>query len=367
MSRVRVVKTANKEDLSSFKVLGQMFEKIAGVHNRAEPDIVGPKLSEAYNMIVGWLNTLKILVDSKIIHMVAIYANEIPNITGFIEFATDELKLDLSHKYTSSDVFDELAFYQAQLSEDAATIEKIESDLFDKYKALKDSKTVMNIISTCKQLLPYGSSLFAASQMDRTRISKYSRYHPDNLEEPLPKGDIRFMNELGSLKPLCFAPMIDFKFIWVDGRMDKTRRKFLLDFLFNIYYRGITLFDILTSPDVDTGKLSQLFMDAIQAMKKKLNGYDRAFELIEKAADMLTRKFNTYYRESQRNGGNSAVFFESFIIDVAASQSEDLIASAQLKRLADKMKELTMQSPDYQNNEVVQKLVNILSTAVNTI
>lgn len=361
MSKVKVVKKASKEDMHSFKELGQMFEKIAGVHGRAEPDVVGPKIAAAYNFVAGWLRTLKVFVESKLVQMVQIYDTELPHIEEFITAAVAELEIDINHKYVVSDMFPEIEFYQAQLNGDVEAVSRIEEKLFAKYTALKDSTTVMNIVNTVAQLTPYAGSLFAAAALEESRISHYSRYHPANREGPVPNGDIRFLNSVESLKPLYFAPVIDFKFIWMNGQMDKTRRKFLLDFLFNIYYRGTTLFDLLISPDVDVAKLSQLFMDAIHSMKKRLSGYDRAFALIESAADTLAKRFNVYYRNSQRNGSNPAVFFEDFAIDFAKSiQGEDPIASSQLKKLAAKMRDLTMQTAEYQRDDTLQKLVNIM-------
>ena len=111
-------------------------------------------------------------------------------------------------------------------------------------------------------------------------------------------------------------------------------------------------------------KLSQLFIEAIASAKKRLPGFDQAFKVIESATSLLERRFNDYYRDSVRNNKNSVVFVEDFIFDLA-NESTDAVAKAQLKKLAAKLKDMILQSPDYKDNQTVQALVKLMDGAIS--
>ncbi len=364
MSKVKQIKIQDKEGIENFKEIGEILNQMTGMHDKAEPEIVIPKMVEIYNFLAEYMRTLQTLLKTRIVQDVDIYSSN-SDIQKYIEKSCKELGLDLTKKeYVTKDIFDEVKFYEAQLAGDEKYIEKCQKNLFAAYKKLKESVTIRHVIATCGHLKNFEIQLLSTHSLENMPISAHSRYHPKRYTKKEIKPDWGFIEGLMQFQPLSFADCIDFKFLWIQSNMSKSKRKFLVGILFNLYIYGSMIFDIMTSPDIDTRKLSELFIEAIKSAKKKLPGFDKAFKIIESATELLDRKFNDYYRDSVRNNKNSMVFVENFILDLA-NENTDAVSRAQLKKLAGKLKEMISQSPDYKNNQSVQTLVNLMDKAMS--
>lgn len=364
MSKVKQIKIQDKESIENFKEIGDIMDQLTGMHGKAEPEIVIPKIIEIYNYVIDYFRTLQMLLNTNIIQDVELYLynNDIQN---FILHGCAELEIDLAKKSFNFE-FSEKQFYEAQLKNDTKYIENLQKQLFEKYKKLKESNTIKHIIATCGHLKNFETALLSTHSLDNIKISEQSRYHPKRMKKKETKPNWGFIEELSNFHPLSYAKCIDFKFLWIQSSITKSKRKLLVGVLFNLYIYGSMIFDIMTSPDIDTKKLSELFIEAISAAKKRLPGFEKAFKIIESATDLLDRKFNDYYRDSVRNNKNSMVFIEDFICDLA-DENTDAVSRAQLKKLAFKLKEMISQSPDYKNNPSVQTLVVLMDKAINQI
>jgi hypothetical protein len=365
MSRVQVKQ--KKKHLDNYKELSVIFEQMTGIHDQAEPHIVVPKIVEVYNEIVKYIRVLQLFIKTEIIQQTKIY--KVADIEKFIQMAVDELAIDLSIKeYTECHLFPNIIdFYKAQIENNAAKIESYQKGIFTKYNKIKESETLKSIIETCGNLKPYAQSLFSVNNVAQEKISEHSRYHSKyQKDKKETKPDWDFIINLHRLCPFSYAPLIDIKFLWIQQYMDKTRRKLLLSTIFKIYLYGSSIFDITTSPDIDTSKLSELFIAAISSAKSQLTGFDAAFKIIEGASDLLNRKFNDYYRDSLRNNKNSMVFFEDFFADLA-SENTDAASKVQLKQLAVKLKEMISQLPEFKNDKTVQTLIQLMDRAVTQV
>lgn len=353
------------ESMEGFKDIGNLLNQMTGMYEQADPDIVSPKIVEIYNYILDYLKNLKIFVASRIIQDCVMFS--VADIESFVKLAEEELGIDTTKKvYETHDVFKDLiTFYQAQVTGNAAVIEKYQKDLFQRYTFIKESRTIQNIIATSGNLKPYSTSLLSTVNLPNAKISEHSRYHPKHAASAAKsrKPDWSFIGELHRMQPLAFAESIDFKFLWIHRTTDKSKRKMVVNVLANLYLTGSNIFDIITSPDIDTRKLSQLFVEAINAAKSRMPGFDKAFKIIESATDLLDRKFNEYYRESLKNGKNSTVFIENFICDLA-NDSADAVTKSQLRKLAAKLKDMIGQTPDYKNNQSLQMLVTLMDKFV---
>jgi hypothetical protein len=364
MSRVTV--RTKKKGLDNYKELNEIFEQMTGIHEQAEPHIVVPKIVEIYNELLKYIRVLQLFMRTEIVQQTKIY--KIDDIELFIKNAVAELNIDLSIKeYTDCHLFpDIIDLYKAQMENNAAKIEAYQKHIFERYAEIKNSETIKKIIETCGNLKPYSQSLFSINNVDHEKISEHSRYHSKYGTRKEHKPDWDFISDLHRLCPFSYAPLIDVKFLWIQKYMDKTHRKLLLSTLFKVYLYGSFIFDITTSPDIDTAKLSELFIAAISSAKAQLQGFDSAFKIIEGASDLLNRRFNDYYRDSLKNGKNSMVFFEDFFSDLA-KETTSAASQVQLKQLAVKLKDMISQLPEYKSDKTVQTLVQLMNKAVEQI
>lgn len=367
MSKVKQVKIA-KQDLGNYKELGELLDQMTGIHEDADPDIVIPKIVEIKNYVLKYLKILNSFVKSDLLGSTQIYdSNEIQK---FIDESSAEIGIDLGiRSYNSADIFPDLiTYYQAQMEGRSEFIDNYRKTLFTQYKVIKESKTVQHIVATCGMLKPHNTSLISCHQEEFSKLgmSEHSRYHPKHYTpKKVVKPDWNFMNDLQRLKPLSFSKDIDLKYVWIHRNVCKVKRRYVLKFMFYLYMYGSIIFDITTSPDIDTRKLSELFIEAIKAAKAKMPGFDKAFKIIESATDLLDRKFNEYYRESVRNNKNSGVFFENFVLDLAV-ENTDAVSRMQLKQLAAKLRDMISQSPGCQNNQSIQTLVSLMGNAIDS-
>ncbi len=366
MSKVKQVKIA-KQDLGNYKELGELLDQMTGMHEEADPDIVIPKIVEIKNCVLRYLKVLNSFVKSDLLGSTVYDSEEIRN---FVADSSAELEIDvLVRSYTSADIFPDLiTYYQAQMEGRTEVVDSYRKKLFAQYKKIKESKAVQHIVATCGSLKQHNASLISCHQEEFSKldISEHSRYHSKHYSpKKVMKPDWNFINELQRMQPLSFSKVIDFKYIWIHRNICKTKRRYVLKFLFYIYMYGSIIFDITTSPDIDTRKLSELFIEAIKAAKAKMPGFDKAFKIIESATDLLDRKFNEYYRESVRNNKNSGVFFENFVLDLAV-ENTDAVSRMQLKQLAAKLRDMISQTPGCQNNQSIQTLVSLMGSAIDS-
>lgn len=99
-----------------------------------------------------------------------------------------------------------------------------------------------------------------------------------------------------------------------------------------LYITTQDIYSIVTSPDVDIDKLSELIIKAITAAKKQIPRCDKAFRLIENSVDMLKNGMSTYYKDFVASG-NPAIIFENFINDISNDIHIDSQTLGQFKRI----------------------------------
>ncbi len=99
-----------------------------------------------------------------------------------------------------------------------------------------------------------------------------------------------------------------------------------------LYITTQDIYNIVTTPDVDIEKLSELIIKAISAAKKQVPRCDKAFRLIENSVDMLKNGMSTYYKDFVASG-NPAVIFENFINDISNDLHIDTQTMSQFKRI----------------------------------
>lgn len=99
-----------------------------------------------------------------------------------------------------------------------------------------------------------------------------------------------------------------------------------------LYITTQDIYSVVTTPDVDIDKLSELIIVAITAAKKQVPRCDKAFRLIENSVDMLKTGMSSYYKDFVASG-NPAIIFENFINDISSDLNIDTQTLMQFKRI----------------------------------
>jgi hypothetical protein len=99
-----------------------------------------------------------------------------------------------------------------------------------------------------------------------------------------------------------------------------------------LYITTQDIYNIVSSPDVDIDKLSELIVQAIGAAKKQIPRCDKAFRLIENSVDLLKNGMSSYYKDFVASG-NPVVIFENFINDLSGDLHIDTQTMGQFKRI----------------------------------
>ncbi len=110
-------------------------------------------------------------------------------------------------------------------------------------------------------------------------------------------------------------------FMWTANPPAKVK-KFILIFLHQIYRTTRELCELLTKPDIDIARFSELLVKCISFAKKEIPNCDDAFERIEKAVTLLQDNFGGYYRDFLKTE-NPSVIFTTFIEDVSKKQKKN--------------------------------------------
>jgi hypothetical protein len=99
-----------------------------------------------------------------------------------------------------------------------------------------------------------------------------------------------------------------------------------------LYITTQDIYSIVTTPNVDIEKQSDLIIIAIFAAKKQVPRCDKAFRLIKSSVDMLKTGMSTYYKDLVASG-NPAIIIENFINDLSNDLHIDTQTLCQFKRI----------------------------------
>jgi len=269
--------------------VNDMFNQLLGNEDSLDIEIVKDKynklkneIEKVYKLLESFKKTiyLKVLKDLDNINMY------IKNIDGFIE--------------------------------DAKTIipDHIEDDkLIRHYLNIKENKIIKDSINICKNLIIYKKYI-----EDNEKLN-------DNFIKSSKTKELQIF-------PFC---NFDIKTIYYYNKIDNSVKKYLLIFLNMIYTATYEIYNIITSPDIDISKFSNIIIESIKKSQKMIPRAGRAFKKIEQSVQMLQDNFASYYQDMVQLK-SPEVLLESFVQDVARSDDSengvDLELAQQFKRIA---------------------------------
>lgn len=215
--------------------------------------------------------------------------------------------------------FSNINFYKTNMENfilDAKSIfpEDIEDhDLIRHYLSVKENKIVKDCIHICKNLIIY---------------KKYIEDN-ENLSDNFIKSSKTY--EL-KIFPFCD---FDIKFIYKFSKIDESIKKYILIFLNMLYTTTYDIYQVITTPDIDISKFSEIIINSISQAKKMIPRANKAFRKIEESIELLQNNFGGYYKDFISTK-NPSIIIENFILDVSKEQNEnvDLELARQFKKIA---------------------------------
>ena len=266
--------------------ISDLFNQLLGDEKSLDINIIRDKymklktnIERIYKLLESFHNTIYVKVISNIIDT-TLYKQ---NIQGFIEDCKDLVKHDIP-----------------------------DQKLIHYYKMLKEHKVVKDCVYMCKILIRY---------------KKYIEDN-DNLSDSFIKSSK--MHDF-LIFPFC---NFDIKTIYTHIKIDESISKYLLIFLNMLYKTSYEIFEIITSPDIDISKFSDIIIQSIQQAKKMIPRAGKAFRKIEESVELLKNNFQNYYKDFISTK-NPTIILENFILDCSKENGDDidLDLARQFKRI----------------------------------
>lgn len=267
--------------------MADMFNQLLGDEKSLDINIIKDKymkLKTNVERLYRLLESFKKTIYIKVLTSVPNIALYIKNIENFIE--------DAQHTFPEN-------------IEDA--------NLIRFYLNIKDHKVIKDCIHICKNLIIY---------------KKYIENN-ENLSDSFIRSS---KNREIKIFPFCD---FDLKFVYLFQKIDPSITKYILIFLNMVYNTTYEIYQIITSPDVDISKFSEIIISSIAQAKKMIPRAGKAFKKIEESVELLQNNFGGYYKDFISTK-NPSIIIENFILDVSKDQNEniDLDLARQFKKIA---------------------------------
>lgn len=312
-------KGTTREDVNS---LNAMFDQLTGVKD-ADPEIIIPKLVDLKNMIRRLYKVYSILIEFKEFHKIfPEYMQQLKATSEFFIKLMDDHDID-----------------EKKLSEEEPYFEMESSKVNELYVKLKDSDEVKSLVVASGNLNPFKKYL----QDEKNLSDSFIKKEPGVNFTPV---------------PFC---EINLKKIWSSDRCGTMVKKFLLTILHKTYAIGYSIYDNITSPNIDIKEFSTVLVESIKSIRKQVPRCDKAFDMIAESVTMLEKKFKGYYKTSVE-ASNPSLIIESFIVDVSVSHKSNAAITGQFRRIISFMKKKAQGN----NDPRVKKLFKILNNQFKT-
>lgn len=174
---------------------------------------------------------------------------------------------------------------------------------------------------------------------------------------------------LVTLPGLSFVPFkftkLDLKHIWDNERTTPAIKNYCLATIRILFRRSKEVYTLVTSPDVDTKRLSVAILGSIGKVKSlpQLNRCGKAFNKILESVDLLETNFTDYYRDMV-SSKNPNTIIENFVMDVSKGPGMDAELMRQFRVIFTFYKK---QASEKVKDPKMQKLFESLGEKINLI
>ena len=212
----------------------------------------------------------------------------------------------------------------------------------DDYKVLGAENHIKQIILVCKELVDHKHYI---------------------LEKPASDKWITSAAGL-SYEPFAFTKL-DLKGIWLDPKCSPSIKKYILMAIQILFQRCSEVYELKTSPDIDSKAFSEAIVKSIEKIKTipQLSRCKRAFKQIAESVSLLETNFQDYYRDMS-SSGNPNTMIESFLIDVSKNKKLDATIMHEFRQIINFYKE--QNKGKKHANPKMQKLMQSLSERLDS-
>lgn len=229
------------------------------------------------------------------------------------------------------------------------------TELGKTYMALKDCSVVQEMLMTAKNI----RSLLR-NEKERTGAKQ------DDLEDPKNLSHKFITRADGATVEIFNFSNMNFMHLVSMYDQDPKMIDYLLIFIRLIYTKCNDGYRLVTSPDIDVEKFSEILVRSIQDIRKHIPRCDKAFDKIEESVKLLQTNFDGYYKDFIQSQ-NPGIIIENFVLDVAQESDADPQTTLQFRKIIsfykDNMKKQNIKDPKIQKLfEMLGQNLDVLET-----
>lgn len=308
----------------------RIFNQMMG-NDDPEPEIIMPKYDRIVDKCECLVQMLTKLCESPCAKKV--FLNEAYGFSEVSRFVEE------CNKFISEQVLEKIVYTPPSERRKKPTIEDLARQgsrpmydhtlICEAYKNIKNSRMVQEFLRTYAIL---------------------SRFKNDVLD-PKCTGDFIIEQPGADLGLFSFATSLNFKAMFISDEIEqyKGANKYLLTFL-RIFTKKLNqLYDVITEPDIDVDKFSEMLTRNISKVRGQIPGCDKAFDKIVNSIGLLKNNFGGYHKDFLESG-NPGIIIENFVQDVASNSRADVKTTAQFGKIIsfyrNKMSHLKSEKPE---------------------
>jgi hypothetical protein len=140
-------------------------------------------------------------------------------------------------------------------------------------------------------------------------------------------------------------------------------KKYVLLFLHLLYKKGLEIVRLITAPDIDVDKFSEVLVRNIGEVRKRIPRCDKAFDKIANSVNLLRGNFDDYYKDFVISQ-NPGIIIENFVGDVAKDSSADVQTTMQFRQI---IKFYKQQMAGKVNDPKVKKILSMVGANLDVL
>jgi len=324
--RTKIKSKVVKATLANKDVL-DMFQGVLGEGGGASSlAVTHPKYLRIEQHVNRFLRLLKVFHDSSALGFFAGPKEHLGNyITALRAQFTQSFNAPDLDKYLAADSSGSIEDVMTRTADYSKIPPEAVAAFNDTFAAVKKCSLVNTVIVSCKNLVAHKKSL-----QDQSALKD------------------RFLTKGGGMTfaPLPDLPQVNFKQIYIDGRLSSSDKEFVMIVLHKMFTIGHDVYEAVSAPDVNVEEFVEVIMSSIGEVKKHIPRCDAAFAKIIESVDLLKGNFDGYYKDYTASG-NPTIIMENFVLDVSKNTDASPAVTAQFRRIITHYRKLASQQSSH--------------------
>ena len=308
-----------------------MFSQLTGDMSKLDPNIVMDKYQKMKhnimlcNKVIGLFNQnimqtlLTINID------VILFETQIEDIDKFIKMSQDSIV-------------------------EEATLENVVVI----YSHLKESHIIDQYLELCKNLMQCSKSIG-----DKYKLNdEFIRQHTNSELQIFPFSEVNFK--------LLFDVYLEELSKNKEENEEELRQSkiYVLSMLNILLISTQDIYKLITTPDVDIDKISEVIINAINSAETAIPGCAKAFKMISKSFDMLKTNMTDYYKDFISTK-DPTIIFQNFILDVSKGPAINTRLLFQFRKIINFYRQQSSSRPKDPKLEAIFEKVNQVMSAMD--